>query len=297
MKKKIYLYLCGGLGNQLFQYAFAKNLAIKNNAKLILDTATGFYSDYRWHNKFLLNKFNIKNFISKKFVFTFFLYRIYKFFFIKKIFNNIFGKIIINETETNQYEKKILNYQFDNDLYLLGFFQSEKYFKENKYVILKELTPNNPKKKIFTNINNKIKNSNSVAIGCRLYENLPKKIVNKMGGVASNVFYESSIKKIIQSISNPVFFLFSTHSSNVINIAHYIKKKKYKVYIVTEDKGFVGSIDNLWLLSQCKNHIISNSSFYWWGAYLSQLYYKKQIIICSKNFVNKDSCPLKWKKF
>ena len=42
MKKKIYLYLCGGLGNQLFQYAAAKNIAIINDADLIIDTQCGF---------------------------------------------------------------------------------------------------------------------------------------------------------------------------------------------------------------------------------------------------------------
>ena len=58
MKKKIYLYLCGGLGNQLFQYAAAKNIALKNNAKLILDTSTGFICDFRDFWNFSLNKKN-----------------------------------------------------------------------------------------------------------------------------------------------------------------------------------------------------------------------------------------------
>ena len=56
MKNKIYLYMCGGLGNQLFQYAAAKNLAIKNNAQLIIDTGTGFFTDFRDFWKFSLDK-------------------------------------------------------------------------------------------------------------------------------------------------------------------------------------------------------------------------------------------------
>jgi hypothetical protein len=55
VKKKIYLHLCGGLGNQLFQYAAARNLAIKNNAKLIIDISTGFILDTRDRRKFSLN--------------------------------------------------------------------------------------------------------------------------------------------------------------------------------------------------------------------------------------------------
>ena len=68
MKKKVYLYLCGGLGNQLFQYAAAKNLAIKNNAELILDTSTGFYTDFRDFWRFSLNKKKLKNVIFKRFI-------------------------------------------------------------------------------------------------------------------------------------------------------------------------------------------------------------------------------------
>ena len=45
MKKKIYLYLTGGFGNQLFQYSAAKQLSIKNNAQLILDNKSGFATD------------------------------------------------------------------------------------------------------------------------------------------------------------------------------------------------------------------------------------------------------------
>ena len=37
MKKKVHLYLTGGLGNQLFQYAAAKNISIKNKSILFLD--------------------------------------------------------------------------------------------------------------------------------------------------------------------------------------------------------------------------------------------------------------------
>ena len=59
--KKIYIYLCGGLGNQLFEYAAAKNLALKNDARLIIDTKTGFITDFRDSTKFSLKKNTLKN--------------------------------------------------------------------------------------------------------------------------------------------------------------------------------------------------------------------------------------------
>ena len=60
MAKKIYLHLSGGIGNQLFQYAVAKNLSIIHNAELILDKSTGFITDLKYKRKFSLRhiKFN-----------------------------------------------------------------------------------------------------------------------------------------------------------------------------------------------------------------------------------------------
>ena len=296
MNKKTYLYVCGGLGNQLFQYAFAKNLSLRNQSPLILDTKSGFLADFRWKNQFILKEFNIKPYQLKKNILIFLFYRIYKIFFKKKIFTKIFGKSIIDETHLKKFNNKILNFKCKSSVYLMGFFQSEKYFLENKNIILKDLTPKKKiRKKNFILIKNKMVTTNSVAIGCRAYENLSKKIVNQMGGVTSIDFYKEAIIKILRQIKNPTFFLFSTLSSNLISISNFLDKKKKSFHIITDDKGFNGAVNNLQLLSHCKHHIISNSSFYWWGAYLSQNNYKKQIIFSSKNFINRDSYPSHWK--
>ncbi len=51
----------------------------------------------------------------------------------------------------------------------------------------------------------------------------------------------------------------------------------------------------MWLMSHCVNHIISNSTFYWWAVYLSSFKYQDQKIICADNFANKDTCLESWK--
>jgi hypothetical protein len=72
-----------------------------------------------------------------------------------------------------------------------------------------------------------------------------------------------------------------------------------KTIFVTPEDGYTGSIENLWLLSQCKHHIFNNSSFYWWGAWLSSKFYKNnnQTIYAADNFINKDGLPKSWYKF
>jgi hypothetical protein len=180
MKKKIYLYLCGGVGNQLFQYAAAKNLAIKNNAELILDKVSGFISDFTWFNRFNLNfNFNLNKNIFE-IVFVFWVYRFFKIFFKKKLFYKFFGNKLIDETCINYYEKKIVNINFNKNLYMMGFYQVDKYFLENRNIILNELRPKVPKNKKFLNLKNLIMKKNSISIGLEYIKMLKIKICQNL---------------------------------------------------------------------------------------------------------------------
>jgi hypothetical protein len=98
-------------------------------------------------------------------------------------------------------------------------------------------------------------------------------------------------------LKRPEFFVFSTKSNNIERLLSEAKDlNKYPVHIITKEEGYEGSTyDHLSLMSFCKNHIISNSTFYWWAVYFSSFRYKDQKIICSGNFPNKDTCPSDWK--
>jgi hypothetical protein len=295
--KKIYLYLCGGLGNQLFQYAAARNLAIKNNAQLIVDTKCGFITDFRDFWKFSLNNTNLNNVIQKKNILVFWLYRILKKLFkLNLVFNNFLFGTLINEMFVNFFHKEILDFKVKNKLYLFGYFQSEKYFIENKKIIVSELCPSAPNKKIFLDMKKKILSSNSVAIGLRFYETYSPDILSKLGGVTPIDFYKKAIDVIYKNLENPTFFIFSTKNVNVEKfLSNFEEIKKYNYHIITGDNGFEDAKDNLWLMSHCTNHIISNSTLYWWAAYFSTARYSKQIIISAENYANKDTCLASWK--
>ena len=64
--KKIILRVKGGLGNQLFIYAFGYSLAKKNNYDLYLDYTTGFLRDHKYKRHYMLNKFNISSKMASK---------------------------------------------------------------------------------------------------------------------------------------------------------------------------------------------------------------------------------------
>jgi hypothetical protein len=68
---------------------------------------------------------------------------------------------------------------------------------------------------------------------------------------------------------------------------------------VTPDEGFEDAVDTLWLLSKCKHHVFTNSTFYWWGAFLSSNNFEidQQHIYAADNFLNQNIYFDNWHKF
>lgn len=307
--KKIYLYLSGGLGNQLFEYAAAKNLALNKGAKLIIDSKTGFLLDFRDPTKFSLNKNSLKNVEYKNFCFTFFFYRIFKKFIKNKSwFYKFINFKILDDTYLDKYEEKINEIEF-NKLFMLGYYQSEKYFHKNRNLIINELYPSIPKDTKYIKLSEKISKNNSVAIGVRMHENIETefgirisdkrkaRMIAGIGGITPTSFYLNAINKMSDKIKDPKFFLFSTKKNNLNSL---IQKSEIlqnsPIEIITADGGFEDAYDNLWLMSKFSNFIISNSTLYWWAAYFSMLNSNSNYVICSRRFPNKDIYLDEWEK-
>lgn len=297
MKKKIYGYLTGGLGNQLFQYCAYKNIAIKNNAILIVDPISGFLTDFLYKRKFLLYKLKFKaTKVESNFIIFFILRILKKFFFRKFIYSFHFFDFINEFFDFKKYNPIITNINFKKKLFIMGQFQSEKYFLLNKSFILKEVCPPKPKKKIFLETKRVIAlNNSSVAVCIRSFEDTPIKLRNRLGGVENIHFYNNSLKIILKKISNPSFYFFSNNISNIKNFFHKSSDfSKYPIKFITPQTGFIGDFENLWLLSNFKNLIISNSTYYWWGAYFSTQRFPENIVVTSSKFPNKDTNLKKW---
>lgn len=194
--------------------------------------------------------------------------------------------MIIDETRSNRYIKNFYEKaKSEDNIYLIGFFQSEKYFYENRKKIIKKIFQNK-----FYKTKRKIKH-NSLMVGIRMYEDVPNHEIKKFGGLENFKFYNDSIKKFKKKYKDLDLFIFSSLSAK-----HFFEKKiNYKFNNFNIDKiNNLKEYEVLILCSKFSKFIISNSSFYWWAAYLAN-HLKPIKIIYSKKFTNKTTIPDNWK--
>ena len=128
--KKIITWIAGGLGNQLFQYAAARSLAIENNCELVLDTSF-FYKPRK--RKFRLDEFNCQ--ARKLSIFEFIMIKLNKLNVIEKVFAPKGILFQIDETSSQTGVDSL-----SLTVYMRGYWQDENYFSRHREEILKEIT-------------------------------------------------------------------------------------------------------------------------------------------------------------
>ena len=265
----------GGLGNQMFQYAFYKSLLF-NYPKLKIKADISDYTINKYHQGFELKKIfniNIENatkldlFMSGKLSFFFIkkekirkiLEKLYYFLYIilKKInFTNY--ECIDYSYNSLVYEPTFFNLNTNKDYYLIGYWQNELYFINIKNMIITDFyVPNSAYLHQLTDL---INASNSVSIHIRRGD-----YVNTGFDVLSIDYYKKSIELIFLKIENPLFIIFSDDVEYVEKYFSYLNRK----YIITENRGN-NSYKDMLLMSLCKHNIISNSTFSFWGAFLNK---------------------------
>lgn len=283
MKKEI-IFLQGGLGNQLFQYAFylAKK---KKGANIIYDTSL--YLARSRHNGFELERiFNIKaNGRKKNLLFIVILYKmkgLTKFFLLKKalLILNYFHISFIEDNIPSNYDPSLLDPQKGSGIYLyLGYWQTEKYFKEIRNDIQQAFTFNDGiLSRNSLHMLHQIRQTNSISIHIRRGDFLSSQNISLYGGICTAKYYSEAISLILKNEEDTTFFAFSDDINWVkenINIPNVI--------FIDFNKG-KDSWQDMFLMSNCKHNIIANSSFSWWGAWLNNNPQKR--VISPSRFLN-----------
>lgn len=277
----------GGLGNQLFQYAFGKSLAILKNEDLYVDSSP--FENYDLRN-FQLDKFNVSYKQS-----TFNKLGIY----------NINNKYKLHALRLiNKYLKFFSNIFFEKELWVfddsvfnsksflyIGYWQSFKYFENIRELLLHEFTLKSSIGTSNLDILSKITSSNSISLHVRRGDYVATSSNHKIS-VCSIAYYEEAIKIMINEIKDPVFFIFSDD-------IEWVKLNLNLTSLTCEyvDNNHNNPEFDLELMKNCKHNIIANSTFSWWGAWLNPTIGKKVIAPNVWMYglpVSKDLVPSDW---
>lgn len=263
--------ITGGLGNQLFQYSIGRHLSIINNTdlKIDIDNYEGNIPDPMLGIRICgLKNFNIKADIATKKDLDI-ISEINK----KNNSNSLTVKIIRKFSPYYKtyyiFESKILKFQpqilkiRSSHLHLKGCWAAEKYFSAIENTIRKDLTFKNEPDKINKAMIDDIKDSNSVCIHVRHGDNANGKAPKH--GMLSLKYYDKAIKQLLNYVKNPVFYIFSDDPEWTRN---NLKINYPTTYVSHNDDK--NNHEDIRLMTYCKHHIIGNSTFSWWGAWLGK---------------------------
>jgi hypothetical protein len=263
----------GGLGNQMFQYAFGKNLSIKYKKNYYLDTTWYFYKFFdQTPRNFELDKFQVSeiNYLSKSKKFLNKIILIFS----RKI--KILQKIYQTEEQFHFNSKLKLNF-FAN--YFTGYWQSYKYFDSIKVILQREFVPCEIDERSY-NIIQKIKESYSLSIHIRRGDYVTNKNTHSFHGVCELNYYEEAIE-LIQRKRNEIN-LICIFSDDIDWVKQNLFIERIDVIYVSEIIS--DHIQEFEIMKQCHHNIIANSSFSWWSAYLNSN--PEKIVIAPKKWFN-----------
>jgi hypothetical protein len=283
----IIVTLMGGLGNQMFQYAFGKSLSLRLNRELVLDKS------------FLIKNLNNPDVTPRDFELSIFSihdkviiydpgigfgpsfpYRLNRLVDpLTKKFNN---QIIFTDSEPIEQLLKTKA----KKIFLNGYFQKEIYFINEEQSIRKSFAFRD---QLFTGneiVKNEILGSNSVSLHVRRGDYVSNDKTNLYHGVCDLDYYQNAIKTQMNYGEDLHFFVFSDD----IDWCRTNLNITAKVTFVSNNKG-ANSYKDMQLMSLCKHNIIANSSFSWWGAWLNNSHNK--VVVAPKKWFADSSIDTK----
>ncbi len=271
----VYLEIRERIGNQLFQYAFARKMAIKFRDELAInfDQVIGRnLADQGWVNK--LEDYALYPYKDYQLS----QYALYQ----KAIIRFLKRKLSkMNDIDINKYLLRIENmlnrlgifYLFDGfydfkepfgfvkDKILIGYFESSKYFSDVDSVIRQELVPKHSRVEENARLYDLMDNTESVCVSIRRGDFLSEREINNIYICDEKYFYDA-IEKIQQMLKDIVFFIFSDD-------IEWVKENMHFPGTVYYETGKDPTWEKLRMMSHCKHFIISKSTFSWWAQHLS----------------------------
>ena len=288
--ESVITHLIGGLGNQMFQYAAGYALSRRLNAPLKFDISD--FSNYKLHNGLELVKvFNCPFECASQQAIEAVLGRHTNIKFLDRIqflaYTRLYPKHILVDRYRPEDKLKI-----NFPLYMRGYWQNERYFKDYSQDIRKIFSFRSEMNDQNLSTLEKILQGNSISMHVRRGDYITNPKAAAELGLTPLSFFRSAISYMTRKVASPRFFVFSDD----IDWARSNLNAGWPIEYIENNHGPF-SFSDMQLMSQCRHHIITNSSFSWWGAWLNPDP-EKVVIGPKKWFANPKNlhnpCPPEW---
>lgn len=275
--------LSGGLGNQMFQYAFGRALSLRQNKPISYDISwfeEAKYNPEVTFRQYELDVFKLQCLMARAED-------------LKKLAKNKWWqkgnyKNVIKEKKHNLYDAKLL--ELNGTHLYKGYFQSEKYFQDIRPQIVADFSLREEMNLRNRQMLEKIKNVNAISLHVRRGDYL-KNINLGVHGLCDLDYYAKAIAYLAAKIENPHFYLFSDDIQWVVE-----NLKLDYPYTVVDINGSETAYCDIELMKNCQHNIVANSSFSWWGAWLNEN--PQKIVIAPQRWtvedVKNDIVPESW---
>jgi hypothetical protein len=272
----IIIQLKGGLGNQMFQYALYREL-LHRGKEVKIDDVTGFE-----HDKLripVLDRFGIEyEKATHEEVVAITDSRM-------DIFSRIRRKLTGRKTKEIVEVEGIFDPQILelDEAYLVGYWQSEKYFTSPEVIEhLQETFSKRPQEIMHDSVSwttlQQIECCESVSIHVRRTDYLDAEHI-KIHNLCSETYYKNAISMVRQKHPNAVFFIFTDDKEWCKE--HF---KGHNFINVELQEGEFTDVADMLLMSRCKHHIMANSSFSWWSAWIGDT--PEKMVIAPAKWIN-----------
>jgi hypothetical protein len=280
--------LAGGLGNQLFMYAFAKALALRNGVPLLLDTRSGFARDRNYRRNYLLDRLIPAEPAASRWQSRAWplLGRA-----LQSLDRRRNARLPLQDRaylreRSPDFDAEIQRLRVTRPLIVEGYWQSPRYFDD---LPLRDLIrfPDALTRPVAAEADTIRASATPVCLAVRRYEEMPRH--KRPMHILDADYYHRAMARLEARIDAPHYFVFAQD----MRWARENLRSRHPLHFASAKDPDAGAIQDLYLMSQCRHHILSNSTLHWWGAWLGAAP-DPVVLAPAAGWAGRDTLPASW---
>jgi hypothetical protein len=289
-RPRVIVQILGGLGNQMFCYAAARRLAIANGARLVLDTTSRLIND-PYKRRYLLDRFRVEGEIQHPSSGCHRGWRKARRSVMRRVARRTGGMSGRYLFELGRgFVPAMLDVRVDGFVNLDGLWQDPRYFEDVVATIREDFRLAREAPADVRDLGETMRGDrSSVSVHLRSYKEVPHSLAPEALG---SEFVRRAMEPICAHLSSPRVYLFTDDGEWA---RRQVREAGFaaRVVDVNTGRGDDGAVLDMWLMSRCAAHVVSNSTFSWWGAWLDE---REPLVVGPRGGLpgNQEAFPASW---